>query len=82
MRHQRLLVLPLFDEHHLGGIGDAFVQVIGDAAVLLAGLLDAGRRRRNEFGARLGFHHQRGNDVDHDKLLPASFGTAGSGFRT
>src|SRR5215510_6667786 len=51
MRHQRLLVLPLLDEHHLGVIGDALMQVIGDIALLLARLLDAGGGSGDEFGA-------------------------------
>ena len=65
MRHQRLGIFPLLDEHHLGGIGDALVQVIGDIARLFAGFLDAGGGRRDEFGARFGLDGQRGNDVNH-----------------
>src|SRR5665647_2264417 len=42
VRYQRLGVFPLLDEHHLGRIGDALMQVISNVARLLAGFLDAG----------------------------------------
>ncbi len=65
MRHQRLLILPLLDEHHLARIGDALMQVVGDIAGLLSGLLDTGGRGGDEFGPRFRFHGQGGNDIDH-----------------
>jgi hypothetical protein len=67
MRHQRLGILPLLDEHHLGGIGDALMQIVGDIAGFLPRLLDAGGGGCNEFGARFGLDGQGGNDVDHEK---------------
>jgi len=67
MRPQCFHVLPLLDEHHLGGIGDALVQIIGDIAGLLPRLLDAGGGGCNEFGAGFGLDGQGGNDVDHEK---------------
>jgi hypothetical protein len=45
----------LLDEYHFCVIGNAFKQVIGDIAGLLAGFLDAGGSGGNEFGARLRF---------------------------
>ena len=65
VRHQRLGIFPLLDEHHLGVVGDALMQIIGDIARLFAGFLDAGGGRRNEFGARFRLDDQRGNDVNH-----------------
>jgi hypothetical protein len=67
MRHQRLSILPLLDEHHLGGIGDALMQIVGDIAGFLPRLLDAGGGGCNEFGARFGLDGQGGNDVNHEK---------------
>ena len=69
VRHQRLGVFPLLDEHHFGRIGDAFMQVVGDIAGLFAGFLDAGGGGGNEFGARFRLHGQCGNDVNHE-ILP------------
>ena len=65
MRHQRLGIFPLLDEHHLGVVGDALMQIIGNVARLFASFLDAGSGRRNEIGACLRLDGQRGNDVNH-----------------
>jgi hypothetical protein len=84
VRHQRLGIFPLLDEHHLGGIGNALVHVVGDIAGLLAGFIDTGGRSGNELSARFGLHGQGGNDVNHfgppGLLLRAS--SAGKELRT
>ncbi len=53
VRHQRLGILPLLDEHHAGRIGDALVQIIGTFTRFLAGLGDASLGSFDQFGVGL-----------------------------
>jgi len=77
MRHQRLGIFPLFNEHELGGIGHALMEIVSDVSSFLAGLGDAGFRRSDHVRTRFRLDGQSRNNVDQG-ILP-DFAISGRG---